>query len=170
MIPVEQIERRLKAAVDTLRCIPQMGADAEQALALDFTDWPTAIADLAAEFWSLQVGRRANPTSEELAELGVVMKLVGTLPELDQQVVLLRAAGVPWRVVSQRLHVVRPRLWQRWRSATVELAKAAGSRGTAPATTSGQGKGQASAQRTTTSSAGRGGQGGSATKGQADAT
>lgn len=132
MIALKEVERRLKEAVDTLRCIPQTGKDAERVLALDLSDWPVAVASLTAEFWQVQVAQRAVPTEAELASLQEVMRWVGALGELDQEIVLLRAAGIPWRRVSQRLLIVRPRLWQRWRSATVQMAREADASGAGP--------------------------------------
>lgn len=152
---LEDVEARLRAAVDTLRALPTLGPEGDDLIAdLDMSLWPEIIPATWAAFQEVQVAARHRPTEAEVRAMQEAILWLRPLSPIDQEIVWLRAGGMQWRVLSQRVMVVRPRLWQRWRSATVEIARTA--KGKAAPATHVQGQG---ARASTTSPPGGGGGG-----------
>lgn len=121
--PIALIEARIAAAVDTVRAIPgtDLGIEGGE-------DWPEYVLASWDEFKAGQTARRAEPTPEAFADLLVVIGWLDTLDPSEGELVWLRAAGVPWRIVSHRTGCVRPKAWSRWKAAIAKVARKAKAR------------------------------------------
>lgn len=119
---VATVEGRLKAAVDTLRALP------EAALALIAEAggaWPEFVLVTWEGFMLEQTARRVAPTPEAVDDMRTVIGWLGLLEPEEAELVWLRAAGHPWRVVSQRTGCVRPKAWSRWKAAIAKITRRA---------------------------------------------
>lgn len=119
---VATVEARLKAAVDTLRAIPAAGL----ALIVEAGGaWPEFVLVTWEGFMLEQTARRIPPTPEAVDDMRTVIAWLGVLEPEEAELVWLRAAGHPWRVVSQRTGCVRPKAWSRWKAAIAKITRRA---------------------------------------------
>jgi hypothetical protein len=117
---VANVEARLKAAVDTVRALSQ---DALELVAEGGSVFPECVLISWEGFLQDQTARRIPPTPEAVDDMRVVMAWLGLLEPEEAELVWLRAAGHPWRVVSQRTGCVRPKAWSRWKAAIAKITR-----------------------------------------------
>lgn len=103
------VEARIVEAVDVLRRLP------EQKVRGYFGAWPEIVHDFADKVGLEPTPmRRPPPSAGAITRMDETLTWMAWLDPVDAQIIWLRAAGLPWKIVCARVGMARTATHQHW--------------------------------------------------------
>lgn len=112
------VETRLIEAADTLRRLPERGANGFG------STWPPVDEDCCcADSKSARTkARSAPPNAGAIDRMDEALLWLGRLDRRDQQIVWRRACGCHWKIIASEHAIERTTAWRHWTGALIDIA------------------------------------------------